>query len=1617
KKIVAVVIILVCVLNIIFNFSIPSQADNILGTNAALGSPLLNQNALADDWNKDEALVWGIFLSNFCIPFIDDYESCFNTNSASGSMGRGAKALSFSTGSDNSTTKVIQDLTTYAINNKDISPKPIYVSWNLLRSDDTTGEVGFVQRSTYETVDADLANTTGASVTSTPQHAKLIDLFFQPAIGNSDVNKPGTTGTYVATTKASVMSGTYDELDFGNDGLTLEISALPISFDNDFKVKYNIQNCNLPTFALGTDKMAKVILDYTDSYDIQMFNGSLSSALSSSYPDSVKDVLENIDPNMATTYANSPLYMDSYGNICARINNRYIVIIPAACNQYLKGNRDQNLINSIIFNCNTSSSGTENIQLAGGDTTRPLFIKSKGAGYEASIKLGYVQQKEYYVSPFGFNSSNKMSNSGGMIIYTDTELIDGNNTSDKLKNLFSSDITDNIKFRIEPINISDKIFNKISDNGNAKQSKAIILTTCFTISAILDKIPNRPVRDRLDILTLLKNGEQSEDVSLFDEEDAYVVTTNIPSGINSSGKLNDYAVYRLFISFVYGVYTDKIRNLKDNYGNNITSMVKTEISSVLDSNKSSGTDIINALMLNSDGDDLSDTAKAFINYRSNKGNSSYILYNYDPSKLNESKPLYEADFLSNSSIIGTLTQTAYASANFKSAYTKNFAEEYKPPFIVSIPFLEEDNFYAPVFNTMLTNHVAKVFRSGVFGEVADVLGIREGTEFAAYAPSIYYSYLKWYGIKKNPITGEPSSDINFDIVNSAAQLNDITEITASVKSGEDMQRETLNYAYLALHPTQGRDYRGKVTLSNISSFVYTEYLRIVYGSADEFYNGSIVSRNAVGFLDVPTYSENFLTAPFMEIYSMAAIVMIVIGTVIVLVVAALRKRKAGFRVLGVILVISTVLILPSSGEYVPYISNRVVENLFSDNMTFWSISEQATNYNQINKYNNSLSEDANDQVKSLVNSLSYLYLDRYLTVKQDISQKVTQTDNQDYSYLQQFKSTRWMLPVLLRQWTNNDGTADYIYVSVGDELDDASNVYFYYRPSAKQHSNSLTSSGDSSVSYSVDNTDKTLSIPGYALGGDYSDYPSFTLLQSADDGESLIALDRSTLNLGVKHTDLDTTIYDERTTINAVLTGLDGNSNTFRSSSNNYANKNYTIDPNNEIYCHNYFYIIDTDVIGAAYTSGVDSLKIRRTVPSTSRFAPSNDYITLDFNDNIPEYARAYSERLVENGNAETLKVVESYIENVMGAYYRYEPDSLNQTYGYLMMTESPLPYFYANVFDSVKDNYKLSNIVYALQGDYVKSSAGKEYRKTFMTDPMTGEVKDILDLENLFTNAIPYMYAMQLYAGGYNGEGGVFRADEKYDNKNIYNYNVANKLWIFRSNWVTKIMENPEYNRSAYITKADGTRVKIQSMVMPEYYPADRPMVFSRAQMIQQGLAEEDLNLVELKCIKLNEDMEKKWTLVLNYISVEGMNRDIILRQMALDSTLEFCKTFSPSGLTLESRILYPQSLDLRQISFDSIMKVLMINSSRKTSYINGDSMASLIDDGDIFLQIILLINAFVCAICIPFVRDTTLAILFYSGLIAIMLVLFKDPMEKTKTSIGYVGCHFLMLLINLAY
>lgn len=1556
-RVVATVLALLTISGFIIDYTTYSKANAFsnLGSKQALGSPVLNTAAVADDWNKYETAVWGIYLSNFCIPFVDDYESAFNLSSGNGSKGRGLQAINFGTGSDVASNKVLQELTTYAINMQTAGLRRVYVSYNNITIEDN-GDITYNTKSSFNTgssnttdnntggTDTDDNNTetpADTSTTDTSRTATLKDLFFSfnktdGFLGIGDKAVTDENSTWVSKNPGASSK----EIKFDRD-----------SAQND-KTFRTFGSGNFPVFAIQTSNANwQVVCDYLDSWDIEMFVCSLASGLYSDCNDKVSSFLEeNIDK-----LENYPLYLDSYGNICFADADRYIVVIPASSNQYLKKQKSINFLTSAIFNAGTQFQADQ------------LLYSAVGTQWSDLGKKGWFLIDGD--SPWVLHglpalaSSDKSISQTGSIIFYDTDLLDWTNkdnpaytAGDKALDLFKSDInSDTCKtgIKVEPV-LDGSLFGSFKggdkdkfSTGDGKAVNSLMLT--YFVSSNISNIFNYTAsREKLSYVVNTSSGDE---IALFNNSgrgDSVVIPVDLQSGLSSRSSKNWAAVYRKLVNNIYSLYMNSNQTGKQAIAQALSNEQKYFYT------------------VYTSGEYLNETAADFLKLSPDLYRSS--ISSDEDADLKKASISTE-DHLMAEFLIGK------ASGSVSKSYTANFVKG-------------EDNIslYGKKAEAAKERLIKAYTASDVYTSASNMLGLRNGTAFSTFASSIYLTYIDWYGLRFDKLSGKMVSDFNDSIIQENVLIDDITKV-ASISSREDKENKILEYTYLMLDPVAGKDYRNSVMMTNFGSWMWTEYNRLVYGGADTYYYSTVATNNNTGFLTVDNYSENFMTSWFMSNYITISIYFIIGGIILVIMAGLLLRRKLSWFILASAAIVSVVLLLPSVGEIVPYAADNIVNNIFEDKMTYWSIAELAGNAST----EEAIVDDKNDSSGQLsqadIQNIAYLvsagkatYLDRYLSLKQDISNKVTSSNNIDYESLQSMKSTRWLLPMIIKQYTNVDATPKYVYVPLGDKLDDVSNMYWYYNPTAAKEVKSISTNTNTA----------TETVNQFESASDvYTSYSKFTDIAHSE-------------SLG----DIRDIAYKDDIMSRS---------------------KSYEYD---ELPVHTYSYIIN-QLYDA--NNPVSSRQEQSAVSGNIFQAYSTDLFVIDYSTrDVPiedyssydEWAKAYADYIKQNPDTDRyMRTALRDLQSSAGNYDRYDRSTVTAGFSYLWSTESPLPYFHGVVKDSFDANPTLARVTYDIIGDYKTNADGNERRiNSILFDDDVYYTRDVADLECLFRNTLPYMYSVQLAAGGYSGTDGVF-LDEKLDNYKLYKDNYAS--WLFLSNWVTKIYENSNYNGKATIGYIDSSgqrhKVEIANQLMPDcYMKADgtgRPMVFSEAQMIKMGLVEKDLSLVELKCIEVNKDIATKWTLLVNYVSTSGVTPDVMQRQMAIDATTIFCKEFSDFGIMNSEAELYPSSLDLRSISFDSVMCMLLLNSTNNVSYIYGDTMRVLVSESSIFTSILLLLTTALCTAVIPFVRNVALGLLFYLGFFSVLRSLLKPAKQKVETCLGYSACHVIYLSMIIVY
>lgn len=1567
KRIAATVIAQLCILSqtasIITVANAYQATGGQLGTQQSLGSPLLNNNISADDFNPWEQIVFGIYLSNYTQPFVDSYEQAFQTGAGYGSNGAGAQSLQFSAGSEATNEDIIKGMLNIAINmENNVALQPVYVTYSNLSDGklDVSSVITQGQQSqTIDTSEGDTEPDSGFQMETQLQRATLSDLFFAATSKDS--------GAYMDVV-SSLTKGDGDIN--GIFGLATSASQVAVSGTNTPMVY--AQQASIPTFVLMNSQNTgykAIVLDYCDSYDIQSFATAAvkAQAAGDSYGstmfDSMTDGFEDLSGDALKEELNKyPLQLDCFGNIVTEVGGHRYVVYPACLNQHLTETSTINLINQLVMNGTTTQTDSNSYVLYGGFHKNEALFQGNYSGISA------------------LNNGNSGVPTGQIAIYFDTDSLIGNellngsalkiedansktdatneklaqvNWGENLKTVFNSKLgaqNNKIQFKMQVVN---------PDSVAGLQTKKVTGKDLLYKNAIVAQsiFQNQNIQNKQTVntdLQLLYNSKATQ--SIFGDSVAVQVMTAPAKGTASIAN-----VARQYVNFVY-----------QSYNQQTNSQVRSEIDNIL-SNSDTRDKVRESMIKNASGN----PTQTLLEFWKAKGGQS----GYWQSPLTQASQQTLDSGLFGTKYVNQLLPTNWK-VNGQAVQSSSNINGSSSDADITTFWQTDDELFGRTIVLFQAQNITQAVQAA--------LNLKSGADFETYATDVYYTYLKFYGILNDYGVQNDNSKLNPNIF-SKDLVSDLTKINELLGDGNYMTSEQkmtqiLDGTYTLLQRSLDRDY-------NITDFIYNQYYKMVFGRSQQTtVENNIQTRSANGFLQVHTYSENFLTAFFIENYAKYQAAILIFIVFIVIVKTALSKKGVAWGIGSIVLAVNLILLMPSIGEITPYLCNLIIQNSFQNSMQFWQISETLNNYNadQGLQEFDGLSDEELQVANNIYKSHTALNVDHTLMLKLDISKKIMSTDQTDYTALQQLQTTRWLLPMIIQQWQAQDNQYDYVQVTLGSEMDNISNMYWQYKPQDAANKDTVAANKVNSSQFNTDWDTNNLDITKVQqLTGKFAGYSEVQ--------------------------NFDRTINDPTVLSRSIL---------------------YTKNPSIKDRPSNYFYILDENYPLSVQRTKTDKGK----TDWDSWYASTLSSTTGDFN-------AAYNS---------VVKTAQTYDQS--------DPNTVEQSYGYLWTTQNPLNYFYFVVKESMNEDYNLNDVYNVLSGDFVlnattgkedlrksdlmyiamykdendqsikadtqltaygtqlnSSSSSQNTNNSSKDTESSGYVysaqRDVLDLNHLFTNVVPYLYEMTLASGGTgNGTDGFFSDDDIIGSEYpAYEGNL--KSWLFRSNWAIKVVENSSYNKKQTIRDADGNRYTITSTWDPKAYPEQRPMVFSRAQQILEGLDDSDLTTFELKCVELNENICNEWTKLINYINLDGMSPEVIYREMQLIALLEFNKTFQPQSVTGSNFVMYPYTLDIRYISFDSIMRMLMLNVSKDTQYIYNNTMQTVINNSDIFTAVVLLLAATLCSGIVPFLRDILMALIFYLGLFAVARQLFVGTKNKLRISSGVVMCNLMVAVTTLVY
>lgn len=335
------------------------------------------------------------------------------------------------------------------------------------------------------------------------------------------------------------------------------------------------------------------------------------------------------------------------------------------------------------------------------------------------------------------------------------------------------------------------------------------------------------------------------------------------------------------------------------------------------------------------------------------------------------------------------------------------------------------------------------------------------------------------------------------------------------------------------------------------------------------------------------------------------------------------------------------------------------------------------------------------------------------------------------------------------------------------------------------------------------------------------------------------------------------------------------------------------------------------------------------------------------------------------------------------------------------------------------------SNVIYS----------GRRVYKGVKDAPGYGELRDYMDMRSLFTVVIPYLKQSNDVVVSWDDTQGLFMYDdvlveydadgklqvpqEALDDDEIgykfwHNVNVV-QLFNMYTPWVDA-MYDCDYAKETTITVA-GQKWTVKDPLDPSsYYKASksgkiiagRQMIFSESERVYYGLAWADLTEVEQKIITINENCYENLLQLMDYYT---FNDDVLNTAAAMLETFEFNKEFSQYKLGGTDYVLYPQSYELKNFSYDAYLRLILANSTGEslTDFSTGtdssdgasqlDFYQRVVNNSSILTGIFLVLVDLFAVYAIPAFKLFIIVAVFILSIIMILAASIKLEMSLGKT------------------
>jgi hypothetical protein len=358
--------------------------------------------------------------------------------------------------------------------------------------------------------------------------------------------------------------------------------------------------------------------------------------------------------------------------------------------------------------------------------------------------------------------------------------------------------------------------------------------------------------------------------------------------------------------------------------------------------------------------------------------------------------------------------------------------------------------------------------------------------------------------------------------------------------------------------------------------------------------------------------------------------------------------------------------------------------------------------------------------------------------------------------------------------------------------------------------------------------------------------------------------------------------------------------------------------------------------------------------------------------------------------------------------------------------TESPFYYFSWNLYDQMNSGSKMAtsalggalypymSLFNMTDGAYFYNLSGDEGTSGY------GDMRDYMDMRSLFTLIIPYLKSANEVVVDWDNKYGLSMYDEinlQYNENNdfiippevlnagegseiYYNYwhnaNVS-QLFNMYSPWIDT-MYDCDYAKGQYI-HITGEKFFVKDPLDPSsYYETDsqgnitkgRQMIFSESEMKYWGLTKADLTSVEVKILEVEKESYSDLLQLLDYYNFDD---DVLNTAAAMIETFNFNKAFSQTGLFKESYILYPQSYELKNFSYDAYLRLILSGSTGEAlkSDDNSSIYTRILENSSITTGLALIILDMFAVYAIPALKLFFIIAIFFMSILMILSATVK--------------------------